>query len=268
MWNGTNYVTCFRGLAIDTTGEFYPKPFIMGLNRSQCGGPNTSHCGCDECYIYSAGLNLCDLNKDPFFLLEYVNTGFEPVSERQQIQVASDSGPLKVMVKSILGTKYFMWKDGNELTPWAKSTGTEINNFYSPTIYYAEDANFPRWKLYFYVMKYPSDEIVPDCTKYTGFTTTLTQTDEHIIKNIVDKEVKQLENTDNNFNRSEKLQDMKKRISIPCVYLGPKIENENSCNCVKTIKYNCAIYGQCRRIGTSTDGVKICSACEKYNPVE
>lgn len=280
MWNGSHFVMCFRGLIIDTTNEVFPKPFVCGINRSECGGIGKSICGCDECEAVSSSYNKCDLNKDPSFLSEWVNTGFEPLLEKQQIQVGADTGKLKVMVKSIQGVKYFMWKEANAPTsaPWAKSTGAEIDGFYSPTIYFASDPAFPRWQIYFYVVKYPSDEIVPDCTKYYGFagdidldTTKFNKVDEQILDRISNHEKNTIETSLNinvGYNRKEKLNDLKRRISIPCIHLGDAIQEENSCNCVKTQKHKCKIFGECRKMGPQTGKINICTECKYYTPPE
>jgi hypothetical protein len=253
----------------------------MGINSSSCGGLMKPTCGCDECEVTSAmGFGKCDLNKDPAFLNEFVYTGFEPIYEKQQIQIADASAPLKVMVKSVQGVKYFMWKESSAPvnSPWAKSLGAEIDGFYSPTIYLAQDPAFPRWKIYFYVVKYPSDELVPDCTKYYSFAgnlavspTELTKIDDEIIKKIVNHEKNNIEaNLDINvgYNRKAKLEEIKKRMSMPCINLGKVIPEENSCNCIKTQKYECKIYGTCRKMGANIDGVKVCSDCKEYSPID
>lgn len=159
MWNGTNFYSCFRGLITSKTNAIFPKPFQMGWNSSNCG--SSAICGCDECEATNYGASICDLNRGTF-VQETVSTNLnEPKGVKQQIQVAFSSVPLTIVVKSILGKLYFMWKNtpGNV---WEYSTGTVVRDEGSLTIYYASTPTSD-FGIYFYVMKYPNLSIVPPC---------------------------------------------------------------------------------------------------------
>lgn len=154
FWNGNYYYTCFRGEVIDKTGASLPVPFLMALNASNCA--TLSSCGCDRCKVTTSYYD-CLFNTDATFY-QYVLTNFaEPVDVEQQIQVASGA-PFPIQIKFFNNQLWFYW--ATAFPVWERSTGTLVQQ-YGPTIYSVEDS---RYKIFFYSTRYPSPEIVPDCT--------------------------------------------------------------------------------------------------------
>lgn len=157
FYNGTDIFSCFRGIAYDKNNVTYPKPFIFGFNPI----PIISFAYCDQCNLLSTSpvSANCTLNNDPTFLSDYVYTGVEPLGF-QQIQLSYGSSPFEVMVKSIGGTLYFIWRK-SPTTTWSHSSGTIIQA-YSPTIYEVQDADTI---IYLYTSRFPSEpNLLPDCT--------------------------------------------------------------------------------------------------------
>lgn len=164
FWNGDYYYTCFRGEVIDKTGASLPVPFLMALNASNCA--TLSSCGCDRCKVTTTYYD-CLYNTDATFY-QYVLTNFaEPVDVDQQIQVANGA-PFPIQIKFLNNTLWFYWAPN--FPTWERSTGTLVQS-YGPTIYTVEDT---RYKIIFYSTRYPSPEIVPDCTTINFTSVSLT----------------------------------------------------------------------------------------------
>jgi hypothetical protein len=167
FWNGNNFYTCFRGELFSNSNAQYPKPFLCGMNPTGCGATGVGFCGCDECQLTGTGTTYdCQFNNDPTFV-SYLNTGFESVGDVQQLQLAADTSPLNIMVKSINGILYFYWRNPSISSTWSRSTGTIVRDD-SLTIWQVSDSD---WTMYFYSMKYPNEYIMPVCNQPTLYTT-------------------------------------------------------------------------------------------------
>ncbi len=153
LYDGTNYITCARGLLEYKNGTDLPVPFLMGLNGSTC--TTTSSCGCDECFRTATNYT-CLFNSDATFG-QYVVTNFnEPVDAVQQIQVGSLT-PFPIMIKIVNGTRYVYWAPS--FPTWERQAFNVIQ-VDSPTIVVAEDANY---KITIYYTEFPSESLLPIC---------------------------------------------------------------------------------------------------------
>jgi hypothetical protein len=285
MYDGSFYYTCFRGLLIDKDNILYPKPFLMGTNPDPCGKTNTPNCGCDNCTLKSSYGNFkCYRNGDQSTNPQFINWLKTPLNEAvdevQQMQIATDSVPLEVMVKYLpsRNAMYCLWREPSISNTWAYSSMYVVQNF-GPTIFTASVTTglHSRWLFYFYVTRWPSPELVPDCTKFTPFAPLSEidylkiQDEENInkITELIDQVEKSIDADEKKldaagYNRKEQLRKLKQRINIPCVNLGNPIDDLSSCNCVKTAKYECKIHKQCRKMGNYAGGIKVCTSCDDY----
>ena len=160
MWNGDTSVTCFRGLLINKSGTQLPKPFLCAMNPSTCGGVGGGFCGCDRCELTSPTSFRCQYNTDPSFIAYLDTVSGETVGAQQQIQLAADTSPLNIMIKSIDGANIkFYWRNPSVSVVWSVSSGVIVDGP-SPTVWMVEDET---WQIFFYAMIYPNEDIVPKC---------------------------------------------------------------------------------------------------------
>lgn len=263
MWNGNYFYTCFRGEVFDKTGTIFPKPFMCAFNSSTCGSPLTTYCGCDRCVVTSISPNTydCRLNTDPTFI-DYVYTGYEAVNDVQEIQLGQGSFPLETMVKSVNGALWFYWRDPAVSPAWSRSAGTLVQA-YGPTIYSVEDAN---WRILFYATRYPSPEIVPDCTQPIPYQTVEPEGDALSGLNLPGwKPSEKLMGVPVSNHTSDTLKRIKLVMANPCANLGDQIEQQRGCSCNQSPKYACKLYGECYKY-TSNDSVRACAKCDSYEP--
>ncbi len=153
LYDGSNYITCARGLLEYKNGSELPVPFLMGLNGNTC--TTTSSCGCDECKV-TASYYQCLFNTDATFY-QYVKTNFnEPINSIQQIQTGRLT-PFPIMIKIVDGTRYVYWAPS--FPTWERQAFNVIQAD-SPTIVVAEDANY---KITIYYTEFPSESLLPIC---------------------------------------------------------------------------------------------------------
>jgi len=265
LWNGDYFYTCFRGEIFDKSNNLYPIPFLMALNSSTCGGVGFGVCGCDVCDLVTTSPVTfdCKYNADPSFA-DYVYTGYESAGDKQEIQIGHQTYPLIIMIKEINQSQlWFYWKDLSVPTPvWTRSAGTLVQA-YGPTIYTVEDAN---WKIVFYATRYPSPEIVPDCTASIPYQALPPEEGEGVMNqfNIIGQPIPTVEE---NNNRAKLLTKIKLVMTNPCKHIGDLIEQQNGCSCSQSPKYKCDLYGGCYKYSSRGDNVKTCATCDSYEPL-
>lgn len=164
LWDGTDYLTCAKGVVESVAGTALPVPFLMGLNGSTCGAVGFGNCGCDECKVITGFPQFeCLYNADPSFK-NYVLTNYnEPVDAIQSIQLATGS-PFPLMIKTVNQVRYVYWAPTGDTTNWTRAA-FNIVQANKPTIVQVSDANY---RINIYFTKYPSNELLPLCPTTSG----------------------------------------------------------------------------------------------------
>jgi hypothetical protein len=166
MWNNDNYVMCFRAIATDLDNIYYQRAYVFAQNSSTCGQVGFSYCGCDTCTPNSPFDMNCVFNADPAFYNDILFIGVpgEAVGVKQEIQIGWTQGaatdiPIKMLVKSINGNRYFCFKRDTDAN-WTIGTEANLIQDHSPTIYRVTNSNT---RVDFIVTLYPNLGIMPDC---------------------------------------------------------------------------------------------------------
>lgn len=164
LWDGTDYLTCAKGVVEDKTGVQLPVPFLMGLNANPCGTTTSQYCNCDECKVVAAYPQFeCLYNGDPTFN-QYVLTNYaEPIDAIQSIQIATGS-PFPIMIKTVNQVRYVYWCPTGNLANWTRAA-FNIVQAAKPTIVQVED---PTYRITIYFTKFPSNELLPECPTTSG----------------------------------------------------------------------------------------------------
>ena len=159
LYDGTDYITCARGLVEDKTGVQLPVPILFGLNSSTCGAVGVGYCNCDDCAVTTSfPLFECYFNADPTFK-DYVKTNFnETVGYQQGIQIATGA-PFPIMLKLVDGVRYVYFCPTSNLANWERQAFNVVQAN-KPTIVVVENSD---WKITIYFTRFPSAELLPDC---------------------------------------------------------------------------------------------------------
>lgn len=164
LYDGSNYLSCAKGVVEKADGSMLPVPFMMGLNPSTCGGVGFGFCGCDECTVEAAFPQFnCLYNADPSFK-DYVYTNYlEPVGAIQSIQLATGS-PFPIMIKTVNQVRYVYWTSTGNTANWTRSAFNIVQSN-KPTICQVTDGTYV---ITIYFSKYPSEELLPECPTTEG----------------------------------------------------------------------------------------------------
>lgn len=258
MWDGDQWVTCFRGFIKSTNNTLIREFTQLGFNPNPCGQIGQQYCMCDAFTLTGLAppttfpqtpVN----NLDPQFVIDYgvlgIPGGLEAVGARQQIQIGTGTASgIQVCVKQIDNGALFICTNDNG-AGWI-CTAAVVENVAGPRILSATRANFV---VYLYALNFPNPNILnEECygSVPEGLPPPYVNTEE-----ADDEPVEKIRSN---------TRIIIDRMRNPCIHLGRPIEDSKSCGCGTNVKFECKKHGVCRKI----DGlgqVRQCINCEDYS---
>lgn len=163
FWDGTQWLTCFRGV-IRSTADYSIRDFSQfGFNPAGCGGVGAGgYCYCDTINLTSVAppLGTTTYNADPQFVTDYGVIGVpgEAIGAIQQLQVDGGSNyGIQVVVKQINGGAIYICTNDNG-AGWI-CTVANVGKDKGPRILTATRADFEVW---LYCLNFPNENILPE----------------------------------------------------------------------------------------------------------
>lgn len=163
FWDGTQWLTCFRGV-IRSTSDYSIRDFSQfGFNPAGCGGVGAGgYCYCDTINLTSVAppLGTTTYNADPQFVTDYGVIGVpgEAIGAVQQLQVDGGSNyGIQVVVKQINGGAIYICTNDNG-AGWI-CTVANVGKDKGPRILTATRADFEVW---LYCLNFPNENILPE----------------------------------------------------------------------------------------------------------
>ena len=252
FWDGSQWLSCFRGFT-KSTGNYNIRGFTQfGFNSLTCAA--TDSCGCDTITLTSVTppTGTCVYNTATFastYGVLGLPGGVEAIGAVQQVQHAPSVAGIDVIVKQINGGPIYICTNDNG-AGWV-ITVANVAKANSPRILTATRTGFD---VYLYALNFPNSELLPEeC--YTP---------------VSEGSYPIYESPPANF--QENLNELEipvpippqiQRMRLPCVHLGNRIEGTNRSGCGACHEYECAIFERCRLVDLS--GGRQCLTCEKYS---
>ena len=250
FWDGSQWLTCFRGFIKSTSSTAIRGFTQFGFNSLTCAASDA--CGCDT--ITLTGLSpvtgTCVFNTSSFastYGVLGLPGGIEAVGAVQQVQHAPAVSGIDVIVKQIGGGVIYICTNDSG-AGWI-CTPAVVSQSNSPRILTATRSNFV---VYLYTLNFPNPELLPEeCyTPVSEGTYPLFESSE-VPERLAQEPVKIAVPVEI------------RRIHAPCANLGPLIEGSNENGCGSSYKYKCSVFGECKLVDPSGK-VQQCLTCDKY----
>lgn len=249
MWDGSQWVTCFRGFVKSTNNTNIRDFAQFGFNSLTCQVLDS--CGCDKIVLTSLApvAGNCVYNTNNFaanYGVLGLPGGVEAVGAVQQVQHAPAVSGIDIVVKQVNGGPIYICTNDNG-AGWVISVAN-VAKAKSPLILTATRATFEVW---LYALNFPNDNLLPvDCYTpvsggYPVFESEVPAVAQEEPKTKIPVPVEL------------------KRISSRCANLGERIEGSNKSGCGSCHKYKCSVHGECRLVDP-TGELKQCLTCEDY----
>jgi hypothetical protein len=259
LWDGFQWLTCLRGFIRSTSSTGAREFTQLGFNTASCGSVGGSICLCDTITLTATSppAGTTTYNSDPVFVTDYgvlgLPGGIESVGAVQQLQIAAATTcNIRVVVKQVgTGTIYIC--TNNNGAGWVVSAAT-LAQSNSPHILTASRTGFD---VYLYALNFPNPELLAsECyaPPAMGFLPA-----SELAPNTVVQEPESYSPPPTNQHGQQIL----RRMHLPCVHLGDRIDGTNRGGCGSCHQYVCAIHGQCRKIDASNEGPQ-CVTCPDY----
>lgn len=250
FWDGSQWLTCFRGFVKSTSSTAIRGFTQFGFNSLTCATGDA--CGCDTITLTATSppAGTCVYNTSSFAATYGVlglPGGIEAIGAVQQVQHAPSVSGIDVIVKQIAGGAIYICTNDNG-AGWICSVAT-VSQTNSPRILTATRSSFD---VVLYALNFPNPELLPeDC--YTP----VSEGSYPIFESVAPEIPTEQESP------PIPIPVEIKRIAQPCISLGPIIQGSNRGGCGSCHKYQCAIFGECR-IVDPTGEVPQCLTCQKY----
>lgn len=252
FWDGSQWLTCLRGFIRSTSTTGFRGFTQFGFNTPTCA--TLDSCGCDTITLSSVSppTGTCTYNSAAFAATYGVlglPGGIEAVGVIQQVQHAPAVAGVDVIVKQIANGVIYICTNDNG-AGWVVSAAN-VAKSNSPRILTANRTGFD---VYLYTLNFPNSELLPEeC--YTPVYEGTYPTYEHVIPEVP------MESQPEPVQVPPEV----RRITIPCVSLGPKIEGSNRNGCGSCSKHECSVFGECRLVDPLGES-RQCLTCENYTP--